>query len=42
MPSKRLPKFNPYILASLLMNLAWKLGWRGMEPPQDGEEVTVH
>ncbi|NWJ41426.1 MAG: CDP-diacylglycerol--serine O-phosphatidyltransferase [Geothrix sp.] len=36
--------FAAYITLTLLMNLAWKAGWRGVEPPHDGPEdpETVH
>ncbi|GLH73061.1 CDP-diacylglycerol--serine O-phosphatidyltransferase [Geothrix limicola] len=36
--------FAAYITLSLIMNLAWKAGWRGIEPPHDGpkEPETVH
>ena len=35
--------FAAYILAGLLMNLGWKLGWRGVPPPVDGApEPTIH
>jgi len=36
--------FAAYIALTLLMNLAWKVGWRGVEPPHDGPEdpETVH
>ena len=36
--------FAAYIALTLLMNLAWKAGWRGIEPPHDGPEdpETVH
>jgi len=36
--------FAVYIALTLVMNLAWKAGWRGVEPPHDGEEDldTVH
>ncbi len=37
--------FGAFILASLVMNLGWKLGWRGVEPPRDmAKEApeTVH
>ncbi len=30
--------FATYILYGLLLNLAWKFGWRGISPPQDGAE----
>ena len=29
--------FATYIGATLLLNLAWKLGWRGVQPPKDGD-----
>lgn len=31
-----------FVAASILMNLAWKLGWRGVQPPKDGEEPLPH
>ena len=36
--------FAAFVAFSLLVNLAWKAGWRGMEPPRDGVEdpETVH
>jgi CDP-diacylglycerol--serine O-phosphatidyltransferase len=36
--------FAAYITLGLLLNLAWKAGWRGIEPPRDGAEnlETVH
>lgn len=36
--------FAAYITLMLLMNLAWKAGWRGVEPPHDGvdDPETVH
>lgn len=36
--------FAIYIGAALLLNLAWKLGWRGVLPPVDGDpdEITIH
>lgn len=36
--------FAVYIALVLMLNLAWKLGWRGVSPPSDGdaEDVTVH
>jgi len=36
--------FAVYIGAALLLNLAWKLGWRGVQPPSDGEgdELAVN
>ncbi|WLT31544.1 CDP-diacylglycerol--serine O-phosphatidyltransferase [Geothrix sp. PMB-07] len=36
--------FAAYITLSLAMNLAWKAGWRGIEPPHDGvdDPDTVH
>ncbi|MBI1754214.1 MAG: CDP-diacylglycerol--serine O-phosphatidyltransferase [Acidobacteria bacterium] len=36
--------FAAYITLMLLMNLAWKAGWRGIEPPHDGvcDPETVH
>lgn len=40
-----LPFLGVYILASLVMNLGWKLGWRGIAPPVEfpGEpQETVH
>ena len=30
--------FATYVASSLLLNLAWKAGWRGIEPPHDGVE----
>lgn len=34
--------FATYIVLGLLLNLAWKAGWRGVDPPEDGlEEVEV-
>ena len=33
--------FAVYIALALLMNLAWKLGWRGVRPPEDGEDEPV-
>ncbi|MBK9797588.1 MAG: CDP-diacylglycerol--serine O-phosphatidyltransferase [Holophagaceae bacterium] len=30
--------FASYIALTLLMNLAWRAGWRGVEPPHDGPE----
>jgi CDP-diacylglycerol---serine O-phosphatidyltransferase len=36
--------FAAYITFTLAVNLAWKAGWRGLEPPHDGPEdpETVH
>jgi len=36
--------FAAYILFTLSMNLGWKAGWRGVDPPHDGREdpETVH
>lgn len=39
--------FAAYITLMLLMNLAWKAGWRGVEPPHDAQDGmddpdTVH
>jgi CDP-diacylglycerol--serine O-phosphatidyltransferase len=36
--------FAVYIALALLMNLGWKLGWRGVQPPSDGDgdELTVN
>jgi CDP-diacylglycerol--serine O-phosphatidyltransferase len=36
--------FAVYVALSLLLNLAWKAGWRGMDPPRDGIEAleSVH
>jgi CDP-diacylglycerol---serine O-phosphatidyltransferase len=36
--------FGAYIVIATFMNLAWKLGWRGVAPPQDGDDEaqTVH
>ena len=36
--------FAVYIALALLLNLAWMLGWRGVQPPVDGdpEDATVH
>jgi CDP-diacylglycerol--serine O-phosphatidyltransferase len=31
--------FAAYIAATLLINLAWKAGWRGLEPPHDRHET---
>ena len=31
--------FIVYILAGLLLNLAWSLGWRGVEPPHAPDET---
>jgi hypothetical protein len=34
-----------FIAAGLLMNLAWMLGWKGVEPPHAAlleDEETVH
>jgi CDP-diacylglycerol--serine O-phosphatidyltransferase len=31
--------FAAYIVVTLAINLAWKAGWRGMEPPHDGHET---
>jgi CDP-diacylglycerol--serine O-phosphatidyltransferase len=28
--------FLVYVSLTLLLNIAWQLGWRGMAPPQDG------
>jgi CDP-diacylglycerol--serine O-phosphatidyltransferase len=30
--------FALYIAGTLAMNLAWRAGWRGIEPPHDGPE----
>jgi len=30
--------FSAYMLFALSLNIAWKLGWRGIDPPLDGEE----
>jgi CDP-diacylglycerol--serine O-phosphatidyltransferase len=30
--------FAAYIVFALAMNVAWKAGWRGIEPPHDGRE----
>ena len=30
--------FAAYLTLTLIMNLAWKAGWRGIEPPQDGHD----
>ena len=34
--------FAAYITAGLLLNLAWKAGWHGIEPPRDGAEDMAH
>jgi CDP-diacylglycerol--serine O-phosphatidyltransferase len=36
--------FAVYIALALVTNLAWKAGWRGIDPPHDGREEpeTVH
>jgi CDP-diacylglycerol--serine O-phosphatidyltransferase len=36
--------FAAYIASALLVNLAWRAGWRGLEPPHDGpdEPDTIH
>jgi CDP-diacylglycerol--serine O-phosphatidyltransferase len=36
--------FAAYILLTLATNIAWKAGWRGIEPPHDGavDPETVH
>jgi len=34
--------FAAYVALSLLLNLAWKAGWRGVEPPRDGAEDLAH
>ena len=40
--------FAIYIAGTLAVNLAWKAGWRGIEPPHDGRDgrsgdaETVH
>ncbi len=36
--------FATYISLALLLNLAWKLGWRGVPPPLDGdaEDLAVN
>ena len=30
--------FTTYVLLALALNVAWKAGWRGIEPPQDAAE----
>ncbi len=30
--------FAAYLALTLVMNLAWKAGWRGIEPPHDGHD----
>lgn len=41
-----LPFFGTYTVLALLLNLAWLLGWRGIQPPSPtvhhDEDVTVH
>jgi len=34
--------FGAFILGSLAMNLGWKLGWRGIEPPQKETRKALH
>ncbi|WP_306590876.1 CDP-diacylglycerol--serine O-phosphatidyltransferase [Geothrix sp. 21YS21S-4] len=36
--------FSAYIAFTLILNIAWKAGWRGMEPPHDRPDApdTVH
>jgi CDP-diacylglycerol--serine O-phosphatidyltransferase len=36
--------FTAYIAFTLVMNLAWRAGWRGVEPPHDAPEdpESVH
>jgi len=36
--------FTTYVILALAVNLAWKAGWRGIEPPHDAveEPETVH
>jgi CDP-diacylglycerol--serine O-phosphatidyltransferase len=31
--------FATYVILGLALNLAWKAGWRGVEPPQDVPEI---
>ncbi|WP_084512406.1 CDP-diacylglycerol--serine O-phosphatidyltransferase [Geothrix fermentans] len=34
--------FAAYLTLSVLLNLAWKAGWRAIEPPRDGAEDMAH
>ncbi len=36
--------FSAYLLFALALNIAWKAGWRGIDPPRDGAEdpETAH
>ena len=41
-----LPFFGTYTILALLLNLAWLLGWRGIQPPAPTvlheEDTTIH
>jgi len=32
--------FAAYIVVTLVLNLAWKAGWQGVDPPQDAPAGT--